>query len=142
MPRPTRKEKEARAGNGLTGEQYVSAAAWRDARLDRFVPQSSRRDSCSLARLVWQVLRVVIGLLPQHLAGCRPELPACRQRLASDAALVALRSLAAPWLPVLPAPLGFRSDRSAAGHPERKIHQAALVTCSSRRRNAATFRRR
>ena len=59
-------------------------------------------------RLVPQVLRRVIGLLPQHLAGCRPELSACRKRLGSDAVLVALRSLADPWLAVLPAPLGFR----------------------------------
>ena len=190
---------QLRYQTGLTGEQYVSTAAWRDARLDR-CPLHPRGGSCSLARhgtyrrkkpagaliarwycpqshttfsllpdclaarlpgtlqeleavvahaeqaaslmqaadqvrgdgielpgamrwlrrrvrLVRQVLRVVIGLLPQHLAGCRPELTACRPRLASNAALVALRSLAAPWLPALPAPLGFRPQRSAADHP-------------------------
>ncbi len=36
-------------------------------------------------RLGQQVLRPVIGLLPQHLAGCRAELTACRQRLDSKA---------------------------------------------------------
>ena len=76
-------------------------------------------------RLVQQTLRVVIGLLPQHLAGCRPELTSCRQRLDSQAVLVALRSLAAPWLPVLPAPLGFRPHRRGAGHPNFAVQQQA-----------------
>ena len=190
---------QLRFQTGLTGEQYVSAKAWRDARLDR-CPLHDRPGSCSFARhgtyrrntppgaliarwycpqshttfsllpdclaarlpgtlqdletvvahverassliqaadqvrdyevtlpsalrwlrrrvrLVRQVLRSVIGLLPQHLAGCRPQLTACRQRLDTDAVLVALRSLAAPWLPVLPAPLGLRPHRRRPGHP-------------------------
>ena len=74
-------------------------------------------------RLVRQALRAVIGLLPQHLAGCRAELTACRQRLDSEAALVALRSLAAPWLPALPAPLGFRLHRSEPCHPTSAAQQ-------------------
>ena len=60
---------------------------------------------------------VVIGLLPQHLAGCRAELTACRQRLE---ALAALRSLAAPWLP---APLGFRPRRSEPCLARSTVHR-------------------
>ena len=73
--------------------------------------------------LVQQALRVVIGLLPQHLAGCRAELTACRQRLDSQAVLVALRSLAARSLPVLPAPLGFRPHRNEPCHPTSAAQQ-------------------
>ena len=73
--------------------------------------------------LVQQALRVVIGLLPQHLAGCRAELTACRQRLDSQAVLVALRSLAARSLPALPAPLGFRPHRNEPCHPTSAAQQ-------------------
>ena len=190
---------QLRFQTALTGEQYVSAKAWREARLDR-CPLHDRPGACSFARhgtyrrktpagaliarwycpqshttfsllpdclaarlpgtlrkleavvahaeqasslmqaadqvrghdvalpgamrwlrrrvrLVRQALRQVIGLLPEHLAGCRPELTSCRQRLDTDAAMVALRSLAAPCLPVLAAPLGFLPHRSGAGHP-------------------------
>ena len=196
---------QLRYQTGLTGEQYVSAAAWREARLDR-CPHHHQPGACSFARhgtyrrktpagtliarwycaeshttfsllpdclaarlpgtlqeletvvvhaeqasslllaaeqvrrdrielpgavrwlrrrvrLVQQVLRRVIGLLPQHLAGCRPELSACRKRLGSDAVLVVLRALADPWLAVLPAALGFRPHCHRAGHPNSALQQ-------------------
>ena len=189
---------QLRYQTGLTGEQYVTAKAWRDARLDR-CPNHPEPGSCSFARhgtyrrrkptgaliarwycpeshttfsllpdclaarlpgtlqelekvvvrteraasreqaadrlrddiqlpgalrwlrrrrrLVRQVLQQVIGLLPQHLAGCDLALSAFREHLDTDAALVTLRSLTSPWLPVLPAPLGFRAHRPRGGNP-------------------------
>ena len=62
-------------------------------------------------RLVHHVLTIVIGLLPQCLARCVAEMGAVRARLDTDTALVALRTLTAAQLPVLPAPLGFHPHR-------------------------------
>ena len=72
-------------------------------------------------RLVHHALRLVFGLLPQQLSGCRAEITACRQRLDSDAVLVSLRSLTDPWLPVLAAPLGFRPHGIGREHPSKRI---------------------
>ena len=74
-------------------------------------------------RLVHHALRLVIGLLPQQFAGCRAQVTACRQRLDSDAVLVTLRSLTAPWLSNLAAPLGFRPHRIVGDHPSRRHQQ-------------------
>ena len=71
--------------------------------------------------LVHHALTLVIGLLPQKLSGCRAEITACRQRLGSDAALVALRSLTGPWLPAVAAPLGFRPHGIGREHPTKRI---------------------
>ena len=62
-------------------------------------------------RLVHHVLSVVIGLLPDQLARCIPEMGAVRTRLQTETALRALRTLVAEQLPVLPAPLGFQPHR-------------------------------
>lgn len=87
-----------------------------------------RRDGVQLAgamrwvrrrvRLVQHVLRLVIGLLPQQLAGCRAEITACRQRLGTEAVLVSLRSLTERWLSDLAAPLGFRPHGIVEGNPD------------------------
>ncbi len=69
-------------------------------------------------RLVQHVLRVVIGLLPQQMAGCRAEITACRQRLGTEAVLVSLRSLTERWLADLAAPLGLRPHGIVEGHPD------------------------
>ncbi len=189
---------QLRYQTGLTGEQYVSTRAWRDARLDRCPNHES--GSCSFARhgtyrrkwprgaliarwycpesqttfsllpdclaaqlpgtleeleeavthaeqspslmkavakartdyvglpgamrwldrrvkLVRAALRAVILSLPDELAGCRPELSACRKRLGTKAVLVRLRTLAASSLPSLPAPLGLRPRLDGAGNP-------------------------
>ena len=74
-------------------------------------------------RLVQHVLRLVQGLLPLQLSGCRAEITACRRRLNSDAVLVSLRSLTAPWLPVLAAPLGFRPHGIAGEDPKKRVQQ-------------------
>ena len=67
--------------------------------------------------VVHHALSLVIGLLPNKLSGCRPEITACRERLGSDAVLVSLRSLTDRWLPVVAAPLGFRPHGIGGDHP-------------------------
>ena len=99
--------------------------------------------------LVQQALRVVIGLLPQHLAGCRAELTACRQRLDSQAVLVALRSLAArrsrhrraDARQGRPAPhhSGHAPDARGRRHPARL---AARLSSDNQDENAATIKMR
>ncbi len=73
--------------------------------------------------LVRHVLRLVTGLLPQQLSGCRAEVTAFRRRLGSDAVLVSLRSLTAAWLPAVAAPLGFRPHGIGREHPTKRIQQ-------------------
>ncbi|MDD9962436.1 MAG: hypothetical protein OXU70_10140 [Gammaproteobacteria bacterium] len=183
---------QLRYETGLTGEQYVIARAWREARLERcpnhprggcsfarhgtyerktppgarvarwYCPQSHttfsllpdclaarlpgtlnaleavvaaaeqatslaaaanavRRDTVELpgamrwvrrrVRLVHNALNAVIGLIPDRLAPCVPNIAAVRGRLASENALTKLRTLAAPQLRRLPAPLGFHPHR-------------------------------
>lgn len=58
----------------------------------------------TLLRHLFSVLR---GLLPKLLADCLPQVGVFRRRLGCDCALVRLRAIAAPWLDVLPPPLGF-----------------------------------
>ena len=72
-------------------------------------------------RLVHHALSLVIGLLPKKLSDCRADIIACRERLGSDAVLVALRSLTAQWLPDLAAPLGFRPHGIGGEHPTRRV---------------------
>lgn len=57
--------------------------------------------------LVQRCLVVVIGLLPDRLAGCAAQVSAVRERLGQDAVLRLLRTLAADQLLHLPPPLGF-----------------------------------
>ena len=184
---------QLRFETGLTGEQYVNARAWREARLERcpnhphggcsltrhgtyqrkapqgahiarwYCPQSHttfsllpdclaarlpgtldaleavvavaeratslvaaanavRRDPIELPgamrwvrrreRLVHNALNAVIGLIPDRLAPCVPQIVAVRKRLGiSKSALTELRSLAAPQLRLLPAPVGFHPHR-------------------------------
>lgn len=56
--------------------------------------------------LVRRCLIIAIGLLPEHLAGCAPEILALQARLEGDV-LVSLRALLAPRLPLMAGPLGF-----------------------------------
>ncbi len=61
------------------------------------------------------LLNTLKGLLPERFAGCEPRLDAFAERLGVDGVLPALRPIAAPYLAVLPPPLGFgpRRARSA-----------------------------
>lgn len=68
-------------------------------------------------RRVHQCLVVVIGLLPDRLAGCVPQITAVRQRLDHEVVLMALRGLTAAQLSQLPAPVGFYRPATAAGVP-------------------------
>lgn len=72
---------------------------------------------------VYQCLSLVIGLLPDILAGCRPTITDFRVRLMQDAVLVPLRGRAAVYLPQLPAPLGFSALACAGGDVNRAQQQ-------------------
>jgi hypothetical protein len=67
---------------------------------------------------VRRLLTIVVGLLPQWLQGCAPQITALRARLMSGEALMALRELARLHLHALVRPLGFLSPPLLAG--ERK----------------------
>ena len=62
------------------------------------------------------------GLMPERFGGCAPSLGAFAQRLGTDEVLVPLREIAAPYLPFLPAPLGFR-PRWPRGAEQVRVHQ-------------------
>jgi len=66
-------------------------------------------------RLLEQLFTVLRGLLPERFADCLPQVGVFRARLGCECALVRLRAIAAPWLGVLPPPLGFGPWPQAAG---------------------------
>ena len=69
-------------------------------------------------KLVHGCLAVVIGLLPEVFAGCRPGVLSMRPALGDEALLVALRGLCAGHLQPLAPPLGFRPPRRGAAVPD------------------------
>ena len=96
-------------------EQAQSLAAAANAvRRDTVELPGAMRWVARRVRLVHHVLSLVIGLLPELLTRCVPEVGAVRTRLDTDIALRTLRTLADPQLPVLPAPLGFHPHRHGA----------------------------
>lgn len=72
---------------------------------------------------VYHSLVVLIGLLPELLAGCAPTMTAVRMRLGQNTALVFLRGNAATYLPSLSAPLGFSSLPTVVGDATRRHQQ-------------------
>ncbi len=80
----------------------LEAAANR-LRLDIEMPGALRWLRRRVAR-VHQCLVLVIGLLPDRLAGCAARVTAAGERLGQDAVLISLRALVADQLPHLPAP--------------------------------------
>lgn len=66
-------------------------------------------------RLLQYLFTVLRGLLPELFADCLPQVDVFRARLGCECALVRLRAIAAPWLVVLPPPLGFGPSLEAAG---------------------------
>ena len=70
---------------------------------------------------VRRLLTIVVGLFPQWLQGCVPQIIAVRERLVCDEALMLLRALAAVHLQSLSRPLGFLPSPVLAGE-----RQAAL----------------
>jgi hypothetical protein len=82
---------EAAAANVHPDVEYASAVRWVNQR----------------RRWVRAALAIVIGLLPEVLAGCEPSLASVRLALGAPLALVRLREIAAAHLDRIPAPLGF-----------------------------------
>jgi hypothetical protein len=72
--------------------------------MDLFAAVRWLRRRRTLLKHVFSVLR---GLLPERFADCLPQVGVFRARLGCECALVRLRAIAAPWLGVLPPPLGF-----------------------------------
>lgn len=73
--------------------------------------------------VVHRTLVRVIGLLPDHLAGCAATVTHLRERLGHDAVLMALRPLAVGQLSHLPAPLGFYPPAIGSGDPTSASQQ-------------------
>ncbi len=74
---------------------------------------------------VYASLNTLKGLMPERFAGCAPRLGAFAEHLGLDALLQALRQITAPYLALLPAPLGFSPLHSRSGEPNRLHQQAA-----------------
>ena len=70
---------------------------------------------------VRRLLTIVVGLFPQCLQGCVPQIIAVREHLVCDEALMLLRELAAVHLQSLAPPLGFLPPLLLAGE-----HKAAV----------------
>jgi len=68
-------------------------------------------------RLVQRCLVIVIGLLPDRLAGCPVTVTALRACLGQDAVLSLLRTLVADQLRHLPSPVGFSHSATHGGEP-------------------------
>lgn len=70
-------------------------------------------------RPVRELLRTVVGMFPEPLAGCTPTIGALRERLGCAQVLFHLRSMASPHLGALITPLGFqrrpKAGRDRAG---------------------------
>jgi hypothetical protein len=95
---------------------------------DRLCPEgvslpSALRWLARRVRLLHRLLTLLIGLLPEQLAGCPPTVDAFRQRLCCEGVLVALRANAALPLATLPRPLGFAPGRRASGEPKKPFQQ-------------------
>ena len=93
------------------------AAAANQLRRDAIELPGAMRWVRRRVRLVHNALARVIGLIPDRLAPCVPEIGAVRKRLDSESALTELRGLAAAQLRMLPAPLGFQPH--GIGAPDR-----------------------
>jgi hypothetical protein len=63
-------------------------------------------------------LHTLKGLVPERFAGCGPRLDAFRECLGVEGVLPVLRQIAAPYLPSLPAPLGFRPVPARGGEQD------------------------
>lgn len=72
---------------------------------------------------IHRCLLLVIGLLPEQLAGCAATVTGVRERLGHDAVLMRLRGLAAAQLSQLPPPLGFHPRVSRRGGVNDVIQQ-------------------
>lgn len=74
--------------------------------------------------LLVHLFLVLRGLMPELFAGCVPQVSVVRAVLGCDSALVRLRAMAAPWLGVLPPPLGFGPWPEARGDSQTGRQQS------------------
>ncbi len=74
---------------------------------------------------VYASLILLKGILPELFEGCEPTLGAFAERLGLDAILPALRRIAAPYLALLPVPLGLNPLRPGAGEHNRLYQHSA-----------------
>lgn len=72
---------------------------------------------------VHRLLTIVVGLFPQWLQGCVPEIIAMRERLVCGEALILLRELAGVHLHALAAPLGFLPPSIHGGERKPAVQQ-------------------
>ena len=70
-------------------------------------------------------LNTIKGLMPERFAGCEPRQSAFAGHLGVDGVLPVLRHIAAPYLPSLPAPLGFCPLHRWGGEPDCSHQQPA-----------------
>lgn len=84
--------------------------------------------------LVHRCLGLLIGLVPDQLAGCAATVMACRAHLGQDAVLMLLRDLADPQLPHLPPPVGFYPSLHHRGDAVRARQQPMGPDPPSQRR--------
>jgi hypothetical protein len=104
-------------------EQAPSLEAAADRlRLDIELPGALRWLRRRVAR-VHQCLLLVLGLLPDRLAGCTATVTAVRAGLNQDAVLILLRALVGEQLAHLPPPLGFYLPIRRRGDPVRARQQ-------------------
>ena len=73
---------------------------------------------------IYTSLNTLKGLMPERFAGCEPRLDAFAAHLGVDGVLSVLRQIAAPYLPSLPAPLGFSPLHRCGGEQDRSHQQS------------------
>jgi len=97
-------------------ESLEAACAW--LRLDIELPGVLRWVRRRV-KAIHAALNILIGLMPEHFAGCEPRLDAFAARLGVTAPLPVLRQIGAPYLQFLPAPLGFKAPGVVGGEPQK-----------------------
>lgn len=107
-----------------TAEQASSLEAACDVlRVDIELPGALRWIT-KRVHAIHAALNLLKGLVPERFLDCKPRLGDFGPRLGIGEVLVALRSIAAAFLPHLPAPLGFAPrHRMQAVHPGGHQHQ-------------------
>jgi len=95
-------EQVAALVEGNRSMETAADVARPDILLPGAVRWTRRRSKTALA-----VLAIVVGLLPELLAGCEPTISSLRSRLGVEPALPVLREHVAAQLHALPPPLGF-----------------------------------
>jgi len=109
---------------GIAEQAQSLEAACTDLRLDIELP-SVLRWVRRRVQAIHSSLNTLKGLMPERFTGCEPRLGGFAGRLDTDAVLQALRQIAAPYLALLPAPLGFSPRGLRGGEPARVYQHRA-----------------